>query len=99
MIRGVEGPAVVTPPAIRDAGDRGEIDDTKTRTSGEKTLSGCKNCPTQAKTGLEWATRPGTPSFAVQDKLLDWEPRLGYSAVRPLSTDRGVGNEASDALP
>jgi hypothetical protein len=34
------------------------IDDAKMRKSGRKILSTGGNGPTQAKTGLEWATRP-----------------------------------------
>ena len=37
--------------------DRVGIDGTKPRTSGANTLSQLSNSPTQAKPGLEWATR------------------------------------------
>src|SRR6476620_8374707 len=42
------------------------MDVAKTRTGGERTLSKTWTCPTQAKTGLEWATRRAkSPSSVV----------------------------------
>gem|GEM_PF-5467740 len=43
-------------PAVRNGGDRVGIDDTKTRKSGRDSVH-LQNCPTQAKSRLEWATR------------------------------------------
>ena len=54
MICGVEGPVLVMPTVPKDAGDRIGIDDTKERQGDFVHL---QNIPTQAKTGLEWATR------------------------------------------
>jgi hypothetical protein len=53
---------------MRDAEDRVRIDDTKTRRSDKKTVQ-LSNCPTQAKTGLEWATRPRARIFLIEEIL------------------------------
>ena len=67
------------------------MDDTKTRTSGGKAVSRRLNCPTQAKTGLEWATRDRMTFRAMAYS------EGSHVVVKPSDTARGVARSVANS--